>query len=275
MRPKRLINSTYCLLATARWIFGLATALVAGALKANPARWWLFAGVLVWVQANAWYLVFLCPVCVVLAEWGCVRFGSPGKWKIIQSLLDDLQAEVFEGGYDGPLQDHRVTLFKHAQWKWWMRSASGRLWPWGKGRWPWSGWLVPVARSGHTTQRSSTVFLAPDDANKAEGIAGMTWARRKPVSVDRLPRLTEDSPVQDLRTYAVKGSVDLSWVQARVKSGRLCARSFCGIPVEVKGQLWGVIVIDSASERLPDSAQIDRAYRLVGRFLGVVLQEAK
>ena len=203
----------------------------------------------------------------------CRILGPPQTWKIARSHLDRFQQHVFqdEGGL---LQEHRVTLFKWVKWKLWMWPWRGRYWPWGSwGTWPWSGWLVPVVRSRHTTQKSSTVFLAPDDASLAEGVAGRAWGTGEVVVVNDLPDLSKQGTDGQIRTYADSTWVTTEWVRTRVRRGRHCARSLCGFTIEVKGTPWGVIVLDSKKAELQKTDDIMGMYRLVAQFLGAVLQE--
>ena len=137
-------------------------------------------------------------------------------------------------------------------------------------RWPWSGWLVPVERSGHTTRRSHTIFLAPDDADQAEGIAGQTWAQNRVVVVNGLSDVNENPSREVLAEYAQRTWIAETWV---LQKQRQHARSFCGIPVEVKGKLWGVIVLDSRNPQAIDQ-NADKFYRLIGRVLGKLLERA-
>jgi len=181
--------------------------------------------------------------------------GPPWLWNTVHSYLDSFREEAFNVGLDDAQHHHRVTLFRYKPWYWHFR------------RWPWSGWLVPVERSGHTTQASISVYRAPDDADKAEGVAGMTWARRRIVNVSNLPDLSEDPSRDDMQRYAKATGMNLEVV----KKKRPKARSFCGIPVEIKGEVWGVLVLDSRSaDGINTNSQI--LYRPLGKFLAKILE---
>jgi hypothetical protein len=128
---------------------------------------------------------------------------------------------------------------------------------------------MPVERSGHTTRRKISVFLAPDDADRAEGIAGQTWAQNQVVLVSDLPSLEGNAvPQEVIKEYARSTWISEEWAHCR----RPQARSFCGIPVEVKGKLWGVIVIDSRGTKIAGRTSV-QVYTLVGRFLGKLLEK--
>jgi len=117
------------------------------------------------------------------------------------------------------------------------------------------------------------LFRAPDNPNAAEGIAGRTWAIGKIVLVDNLPDLSVNSSQKpaDLELYAEKTGVKVAWLKEALRKQQFLARSFCGIPVEVKGRLWGVIVVDS---RRPKIVAAEETYRLVSRVLGKLLERA-
>lgn len=181
--------------------------------------------------------------------------GDPKKWKVVHSVLDRFQEYVF-GAENNDLHEHRVTLFRRRQFCWTLR------------RWPWSGWLVPVERSAHTTQRSSSCFMAPDDASRVEGIAGMTWNRRKSLKVEGLPDLqAADCSEADVVLYAEKTRSRIELVREK----RFGARSYYGIPVEVKGERWGVIVVDSRSASL-NQKKIRDQQTIALRFLEQTLE---
>jgi GAF domain-containing protein len=209
------------------------------------------------LQQTAWLIIPLLTVGLGLMQVARSMAGPPWIWETVHYLLDRFQEHVFEKQVGTPLHYHRVTLFRHIRLR---RSLC---------RWPWSGWLVPVERSGHTTRKSRAAFLAPDDADRAEGIAGQTWAQKRVVIVEDLPDISGTPSLGLLEDYARKTWVSVEWLQNRSQH----ARSFCGIPVEVKGRLWGVIVLDSRS---PDAIDQDavKVHSLIGRYLGKLLERA-
>jgi len=147
---------------------------------------------------------------------------------------------------------------------------------WGRGRFIFAGWLIPVARSGHANKRCSSVFLAPDDIDYAEGIAGQTWAVGKSgnlvLPVQNLPKLTEDTQQVDREAYAQATNVSVKWVDWRIRKNKACAQSYAGRPIEVNNELWGVLVIDSRSPTLPGKAKIDQSTKTAAKLLGAVLK---
>lgn len=218
--------------------------------------------------------IILGPALVLLKFWRG-RIGHPGTWAQVQAILDQLQDDLF--GDNDPRHHHQVTLFRHRQVCMHPRNwRSSRWWWWGSGRWPWSGWLSPVARSGHAKKASRSTFLAPDDAENAEGIAGATWAfGRKgkiPAAIEDLPMLTAASPETDVQAYAASTWVSVEWVRWYLGRGKTPPRSYAGRPIEVQGKVWGVLVIDSRNAKLPYMPTLEKTTNSAAKLLGVVLK---
>ena len=159
----------------------------------------------------------------------------------LNAILSEFREEVF-GSEAGQHGDHRVTLFQYRRTCWRVM--------WQRAKWPRGGWLVPVARPGHTSQRSYAVFRAPDNPGKLEGIAGKAWgANSKTFEVFDLPDLSEarnskKSPL--VKGYANGSHISERWVRRRIKKKGLLARSIMGFTVErPDGTEWGVLVLDS------------------------------
>lgn len=183
-------------------------------------------------------------------------------WSVVQCVLDQFQQFAFSDRREDPLHHHRVTLFRAVR----LRH------PWKV--WPWSRCLKAVARSGHTTQRSTVIFRIPDDADKAEGVAGRTWSTRRTVQVDGLPDLGGVVNEQMLAEYAGKTFVRRHWLEKWRRREQRPARSFCGVPVEVRNEIWGVLVLDSRDER-PIGPRQRSVYNSLAKILGAVLEGAK
>jgi len=251
-----------------KWAAAVLAALLSASRSVIPASWPSLAETIVlWVREFAGWPLFACVVYSAVAFGVSARLKPPRTWKAIHDCLDDLQDYFFKG-VEGPVHNHRVTLFKWKRWTWNVFAWSAR-----KKLWPWSGWLVPVGRSGHTMQHSWTRLPAsPKNPDSAEGIAGRVWASNETVVVNGLPDLHGNPTKQDIEKYAAASFASEEWIEQRLEKGSRCARSFCGMPVEVNNNLWGVIVIDSQIEELPDSSELRRAYGLYGRLLGNMLQ---
>lgn len=251
MRRNSLRVVAYYVSAAVQVASVVLTAGVAAAFRAEPKNWNepAIAKGLQWVQENGWWLLLAGVAMAVIAKGVAAWTGPPWAWNSINKFLNVLRDQVFDAAPEDAMHDHRATLFKFRRnvlwiWPW-------RCWwcPWGRLRVPWSGWLVPVARSGHTTQRTNVVYLAPDDAKNVEGIAGEAWSRNEVVLAVDLPALSARANKAEIAEYAKKTFVSEAWVRHRIKSGKPCPRSLCGIPVEVDTiwgtKTWGTIVLDS------------------------------
>ena len=79
-----------------------------------------------------------------------VTLGDPSNHAAICELLDRFRDGVF-GDRSEDHSHHRVTLFKHYGFHPLGFDFEDR-------GWPWSGWLIPVARSGHTAQKTNVRY---------------------------------------------------------------------------------------------------------------------
>lgn len=231
-----------------------AIPLVSVVTQADAEKWnhypFVSAG-LGWVQQNAWWLLVTMGLFLFLAKVVKKLVGPPWLWNTVSNILEDARLHMLRHTAADESHHNRVTLFKHVRCRFRMSPWRLQRWPWGKRqgaspKWnhPWSGWLVPVMRTGHTSQRSKFVFLAPDDADDAEGVVGRTWCGNG-VEVKQLPEITLQSDVSALEEYARRSSVGVDLIRKRLASGKTMSRSFLGFPIEVKGKQWGVLVFDS------------------------------
>ena len=257
MRRHFLWGFIYRAFSVLQWIAGIGLACFAAATKAEPKNWVWAATSLAWLQDTAWLFIPLFTVGLGLIQILRSATGPPWIWQHVHYLLDTFRQHVFKKQRGTPLHYNRVTLFRYVR----FRCALCR--------WPWSGWLIPVERSGHTTQRSRTAFLVPDNADRVQGIAGQTWAQNSVVMVNGLPDINGSPSLELLAQYAQQTWVSVPWLQNRSQHGR----AFCGISVEVKGRMWGVVVLDSRSPDAIDQEAVN-VYRLVGRYLGKLLERA-
>ncbi|NUQ01148.1 MAG: GAF domain-containing protein [Armatimonadetes bacterium] len=219
------------------------------------------------------------------------RIGEPVTWRGVQETLDAVRDQIFEKGQ--PAHQNRATLFRFVNWCWVMPHCldpertlwrllkpTGKAWkPWtwrwscAEYRWPWSGWLVPVARSGHLTQKTKTRFLAPDDG-QAEGVAGYAWTTKETVTICNLPDLNDESRIDDnaVETYAAQTHTSVDWVRARRAQKGNFARSLVGIPVLVKQKPWGVIVVDSDRDDITHRGHLNSLARPAAQILSALLE---
>jgi hypothetical protein len=214
---------------------------------------------LIGLQGQLWWLFVLTFVLAFLAKSADKRICDQWGHETVKEMLDILRDVGFPGSQD-PVHYHRVTLFRYRKW-----------WPCLR-VWPWSGWLVPVVRSGHTTLNHRTCFLAPDDADQAEGVAGRCWSTKSVVLVPSegskvpLPQIHDEEqrphdPRVPADTYARATFVSTDWV-LKMKPH---SRSFLGIPVVVHGAPWGVIIVDSRGNAIQRAKEIYTSYLAIAR----------
>lgn len=249
-----------------QWVAGIIAALLAGSSKAEPDKIRphvpLLASALEWVQQWSWTAAVIM-IAIGILQLLRTQMGPPWVWHAVHKILDKYRDEVFREQFtrdaNERLDHHRVTLFRHVSW---LRVC------W---RLPWGARLIPLERSGHLTQRTRACFLAPDDGDRAEGIAGLAWSRKHPIAISGLPELRLDSPSVEIEDYAQKTNVSTKRVTKAVKKGKRLPRSLCGIMVEVKGLPWGVVVLDSQKPEAISPEQVD-AYRSYGILLVPLLE---
>lgn len=204
------------------------------------------------------------------------RRGDPWLVEKIQFILDRYQAGAFnlEGcPPDIPKDHNRVTLFRHQRGffvKHW--SAEKWYWPWGIHK-PTTNFLIPVLRSGHISKKTSVAFAVSDDSDKTEGVVGNAWACGGVAFSLGLSHMENATLVRDKKAYAKDTFCDETMIQRYIDIRRPMPRSIVAIPVERKGKMWGVIVLDS---RYPDGLTAKAAddYKLTVALVGHLLERA-
>ncbi|HWQ35343.1 MAG TPA: GAF domain-containing protein [Blastocatellia bacterium] len=253
------------------WVCAVLVSFISALLKADPNQFQspLAQSSIRYLHNSAWWIILVLTVAGAVAQLIRSYLGPSVVWHTVQYLLDQYREEMFgKGGSssDDPQYFHRITLFKHVSWHW------------GVVRWPWSGWMIPVARSGYLTRSRIAKFRASEnDPGNAEGVAGQAWAQGRPVQVYGLPDINSDSASENaLADYASQGYVSRKWLERRRKKRKSHALSLLGIPVEVKGRPWGVLVVDSQSpnEIISEKALKGQRYKTLGRFLSRLLEKA-
>lgn len=253
MRRLRVFLSGICLCL--QWVLGLLLLPASALLKARPesaAKWGQDVKcVLEAYQDNAWLILFLlavfAPVFGFLARKVKPVWPSPS----MRALLYQAYKFAFKKEPQGEEPHlHRVTLFEKKRKK-----------------------LVIRERSCHLTQASHTTFRVSDDPEKCEGVAGWTYVRNQILFIDELPELGENASSEDFNKYAEKTYVSPEWLRRKLPLPK--ARSYLGIPVEVRGNLWGVLVLDSAGVqtiRYGPSLGERQAYNFIGIAVGKLLE---
>lgn len=196
------------------------------------------SNVLTFNKDNLWWIVPLFAALAGVAAFIKTHFGTTNSWKVVTALLEEYRKAVFADRNtleSDPDHFNRVTLYKHVKWRWMFCL------------WPWSQWVVPVARTGHTTQTWRIPrFKAPTgDPDNAKGVAGHAFAANSIIAIDNLPDLKNSPGKKSIVKYGRMAFVDEKWVRKKLKKGSCSIRSMVGVPIEVKGEIWGAIVVDS------------------------------
>ena len=142
------------IMSIGKWTCVTLAGIIGAILKAKPENFPQDIGeLLTWIQNNAWWMLVSTAVFTAVPRVIQHFLGPPWVWESIQKVLNLLCRRALKKKHEkDDVHDHRVTLFKHCRvWStlcWVRRDRTGRR------RWPTSGWLVPVSRSGHTTQKT-------------------------------------------------------------------------------------------------------------------------
>lgn len=263
MRSSR-IDAAYVWFARGQATCVALSAFVAAVLKASPAQVEIgfgsvgpfLAAVLVWVQERAWILTPAFLALGMVIGWAKRWYGEPEIWRELQRLVDTMKADVF-GRVNGDYQHHyRVTLYRYRRWS--LR------------RDPRFAWLVPVVRSGHTSQNGIRVFsINPRQAGQGKGIAGRAWESEGAIHVQKLPDIRGCKNPQVLEEYARATNMPA----ANIRTDGTCSRSFWAVRVEAKGKPWGVLVIDSVTATISSKKAL-QFFKARAQFLSLLLQRA-
>jgi hypothetical protein len=237
MLKERVAKTVDTCMTCATWSAALAAAFIGATIKADESRlkqWPSLLAAVLLVRGSAWWTLPGTTILLAMLQFVRSNFGSARRWKTVQVLLDQYKEEVFgknEALKDDPKHYHRVTIFKYAGWHFWFVC------------WPWSGWMIPIARSGFTRKTGISCFRASlDHPEKAEGIAGRAFSEMRIISVDGLPDLAkEQSNNDDIKRYAERTFANVGQVESKLP----LSRSLMGIPLEVSGKPWGAVVLDS------------------------------
>ncbi|SFB80293.1 hypothetical protein SAMN05660443_0223 [Marinospirillum celere] len=200
--------------------------------------------------------------------------GDPWIWGKIKFILDEYQDRAFNNDENDSQDHHRVTLFKFKEKCWFCKrwnciSFFSKEWAHHFR----SDFLVPVLRSGHQSQKTKTSFLVPDSSDECEGVAGKAWANVNSVIVPNLPLVKKRMKKNDKADYANNTYSDQKMIDHYINIDRKMPRSIAAIPVMVKNEPWGVLVLDS---RRPDGVDENSVlnFTLTVSLIGHLLEKS-
>lgn len=213
-----------------------------------------------------------------LGAWWRRRKGLAVLWLVLQRHLDGLQKVGFPNHQQENPERHRVTLFRRKRWCFRSPLPKGDRccgFPWGKGRWPWSGWLVPVLRSGDRGKISKTAFFAPlNDSDRAEGVAGRCWSNKATEKQVGLPEAKKNGSAAEFEAYSARTGMPVWMVKQYADNDRRLPRAILSYPVHTEsGDLWGVLVFDSQRGDSIDDQKAWSAFDAVTAPLATLLKE--
>jgi hypothetical protein len=252
------------------------------AISMDPAKYPSLTGIITATRDHAPWILFSAVGLGLVARWA--RLATKEKTacdkrtdRLVGEELRKFRKICFPSVPDTePLDNNRVTIFRRVSWCWRLSEWRATFWPWGYGRGPSSGWLVAAHRSGHATQLSTTVFLAPDDAPQAEGVAGLAWRGEGTHVVSGLPDLSNvrygrriwrfllhvrllirwenertkafRADLDLVRQYAEATNVRPRLIWQRLQRLKQNPRFVLALPLQTPdNQPWGVLVVDSSN----------------------------
>jgi hypothetical protein len=226
------------------------------------------------------YLLFI--FLAILSPYWFYKVKTDRNWTAINKVLNHTRNKVFSHCNGEPKEHHQVTLFAFTTklWKYgYIKQSTRNVFPWGSD----NGWLVPVARTGHTGRNSGATFSVNDDSDYCEGICGQAWATLDIAEQLSLPRVTKDSSDKVIKSYAEKGYCSVTMVKdkirrtPKVKAGKnpcILPRSIVAFPIigdeDMSEAPKYILVFDSRNkDGIPSTIRDD--YSVVNQLLGSLL----
>ena len=190
--------------------------------------------------------------------------GSRSSFEHIQYVLDQLQKEIFPRSDGRHLHQNRVTLFR---WKGFcLRFRHQDKWCT-----PWDGWLVPYLRSGHNSKSSKSCFRVKKSDGAFEGVAGLCLSTSSNIVLSKLQPPTLGNE-ESIKNYCALTYSNYEYIRSRLASEQQLALSYLAIFIEVKGEPWGCIVVDSI-EPTAISDDHKEKYKVLVGLLSKILEK--
>lgn len=213
------------------------------------------------------YAIYIFFVSLLLSFLGWILAeiaGNKSSLENTQYVLDQLQKEIFPRTNGRHLHQNRVTLFR---WK----GFCFRIRHHGQWCLPWDGWLVPYLRSGHNSKASKSCFKAKKADGEFEGVAGLCLSTSSNIVLSKLQPPLKDDEIS-IKSYCKITYSDIGYVKQRLALGQELALSYLAIFIEVKGEPWGCIVVDSIEGTAISDDHKDKYKVLVG-LLSKILEK--
>jgi hypothetical protein len=232
----------------AEWVATLVTACSA-----------VFTLVLEWKTAGALVTV-LGAGCVFLARWRVAAIEEQARQRqaqlarrVVLRILESLHDQYFSKALDTERHHHRVTLFVCQPGN---KQGDARR-------------LIIYARSGPYEQ--STAHFSVDDnrPEACEGVVGQIWFFDMLYTPHPLPAWPDSEHDQTgHENYAQPGFL----TRDKARTLNVKARTFSGVTVWVRGEKWGVLLLDSRGTALITKRK-EYVVERFGELLGKILEE--
>lgn len=163
-----------------------------------------------WLQSYSFIIICFSIVFWIIYHW---KISGEKEWETIRLLLGYIRNKVFQNTNGDPKHYHRVTLFEFKAYLWrygYITNSFKNMFRSGL-----NGWLVPVCRAGHLTQKSHAVF-AVHDTGRVEGVCGVAWSTCEVNVVSMLPRVLKDTNDNLVQKYAEITNCSMESLRTRI-----------------------------------------------------------
>src|SRR5436853_112334 len=143
MHTRGAWHRIYGFLIGLKWCLGVAVATMGIAIKfdrSDSSYGPILSPALSWLHSNAVFLLIF-SLFYGFVELVIRGIGPPWIKDHVHNILDQVQAFTLCERSTSELHHHKITLFRHHRWYLCWQGL------------PWTGWLVPVIRSGHGGQK--------------------------------------------------------------------------------------------------------------------------
>lgn len=214
---------------------------------------------------HGWWLILAATAGVTISLQFQRMIGSPEVWDVLHALLSSTQGLVFAGpGYE-VADYHRVTLFR-------TRCYRNKADVIGLFRQLFQckpRYLVPIVRSGHTSQKTKAYFSIGDGEHDCMGVAGQCWFRDQIVSCWNLPDLHSDPSEANIAAYARDSFAHADLIRCRLPA----ARAILAAPIQIRQEHWGVLVFDSRNPAQINQTNVDKLCGMLTGHLGKMIEK--
>lgn len=222
---------------------------------------------ILYLRGVAFAVLPLATLAVALLSHIKMRLRFSDRERVVKSLLNSFLAEGFDGA--DATTTHRVTLFKHTRWLIFPFCIFER-------KNPYAGWLLPYERAGEFSLGTGVKFYAPkDNPDKFEGVVGFAFGTGNCEYIPNLPDLAQSSSRAQIKKYAKATNMPEGYVKQRLKKNKRMPRSFWGMPIEVDGKRWGVLLVDSFDAEIPNNQSLKQIFRQQAHCYNAILSIGK